>query len=130
MNRSTRSTFADASNPNECGESIGRRRRVPTIGARFHDLPFVGRSTQWELLASIMAMVANGRSAIVAVTGEAGAGKTRLVAEALDSFPEPCRDRVHRCMRPVRRNQRVGTDRHRFVPPTRTRSGRTTSAPA
>lgn len=65
----------------------GRQRRLPTIGARFHDVPFVGRSTQWELLASIMAMVANGRSAIVAVTGEAGAGKTRLVAEALDSFP-------------------------------------------
>jgi class 3 adenylate cyclase/tetratricopeptide (TPR) repeat protein len=65
----------------------GRRRRVPTIGARFYDVPFVGRSTQWELLASVMAMVANGRSAIVAVAGEAGAGKTRLVAEALDSFP-------------------------------------------
>ncbi|HSP30153.1 MAG TPA: AAA family ATPase, partial [Ilumatobacteraceae bacterium] len=53
----------------------------------FHDVPFVGRSTQQELLASIMAMVANGRSAIVSVTGEAGAGKTRLVSEALDSFP-------------------------------------------
>ena len=65
----------------------GRRRRVPRIGARFHDVAFVGRSTQWELLASIMAMVANGRSAIVSVTGEAGAGKTRLVAEALDAFP-------------------------------------------
>jgi class 3 adenylate cyclase/tetratricopeptide (TPR) repeat protein len=65
----------------------GRRRRVPRIGAGFHDVAFVGRSTQWELLASIMAMVANGRSAIVSVTGEAGAGKTRLVAEALDAFP-------------------------------------------
>jgi class 3 adenylate cyclase/tetratricopeptide (TPR) repeat protein len=65
----------------------GRRRRVPKIGAGFHDVAFVGRSTQWELLASIMAMVANGRSAIVSVTGEAGAGKTRLVAEALDAFP-------------------------------------------
>jgi class 3 adenylate cyclase/tetratricopeptide (TPR) repeat protein len=68
-------------------EVTGRRRRVPTIGARFHDVAFVGRSTQRKLLASIMAMVANGRSAIAAVTGEAGAGKTRLVAEALDSFP-------------------------------------------
>jgi len=65
----------------------GRRRRVPRIGAGFYDVPFVGRSTQWELLASIMAMVANGRSGIVSVSGEAGAGKTRLVAEALDSFP-------------------------------------------
>jgi len=65
----------------------GRRRRVPTIGARFHDVPFVGRSTQRELVASIMAMVANGRSAVVSVTGVAGAGKTRLISEALDSFP-------------------------------------------
>ena len=65
----------------------GRRRAVPVIGPRFRDLPFVGRSTQWELLSSIMAMVANGRSAIVSVTGEAGSGKTRLVSEALDAFP-------------------------------------------
>ena len=66
---------------------VGRRRLVPTIGPRFHDVPFVGRTSQWELLASIMAMVANGQSAIVSVIGEAGAGKTRLVSEALDSFP-------------------------------------------
>jgi len=65
---------------------IGRQRRSPTIGAR-NDLPFVGRVTQRELLTSVMSMVAGGRSAIVAVTGEAGAGKTRLVSEALDAFP-------------------------------------------
>ena len=64
----------------------GRRRRVPSIGART-DFPFVGRSTQRELLSSIMAMVAGGRSAVVAVTGEAGSGKTRLVSEALEDFP-------------------------------------------
>jgi class 3 adenylate cyclase/tetratricopeptide (TPR) repeat protein len=73
--------------PERVWRVTGRRRRVPKIGAGFRDVPFVGRSTQWELLASIMAMVANGRSAIVSVVGEAGAGKTRLVAEALDSFP-------------------------------------------
>jgi class 3 adenylate cyclase/tetratricopeptide (TPR) repeat protein len=73
--------------PERVWRVIGRQRRVPTIGPRFHDVPFVGRSTQRELLASIMAMVANGRSAIVSVTGEAGAGKTRLVSEALDAFP-------------------------------------------
>ncbi len=73
--------------PERVWRVTGRRRRVPRIGAGFHDVAFVGRSTQWELLASIMAMVANGRSAIVSVTGEAGAGKTRLVAEALDAFP-------------------------------------------
>jgi class 3 adenylate cyclase/tetratricopeptide (TPR) repeat protein len=73
--------------PERAWRVTGRRRRVPRIGSGFHNVAFVGRSTQWELLASIMAMVANGRSAIVSVTGEAGAGKTRLVAEALEAFP-------------------------------------------
>ncbi|MGB0112488.1 MAG: adenylate/guanylate cyclase domain-containing protein, partial [Ilumatobacteraceae bacterium] len=65
---------------------VGRQRRVPMIGAR-NDLPFVGRSTQRELLASVMSLVAGGRSAVVSVSGEAGSGKSRLVSEALDSFP-------------------------------------------
>jgi len=56
----------------------GLHRRLPTIGTRT-DVPFVGRANQRELLASVMTMVANGRSAVVAVTGEAGSGKTRLV---------------------------------------------------
>lgn len=67
----------------------GWQRRVPGIGAKFHDVAFVGRSTQRELLSSIMAMVANGRSAIVSVAGDAGAGKSRLVSEALAAFPSP-----------------------------------------
>ena len=65
---------------------LGRQRRIPSIGTRT-DIPFVGRSTQRELLASIMTMVAGGRSAVVAVSGEAGSGKTRLVNEALEDFP-------------------------------------------
>lgn len=73
--------------PERVWRVVGRRRRAPSMGVRQHDVPFVGRATQSELLASIMAMVANGRSAIVSVTGEAGAGKTRLVAEALEMFP-------------------------------------------
>ena len=64
----------------------GLHRRLPTIGTRT-DIPFVGRATQRELLSSVMSMVANGRSAVVAVTGEAGAGKTRLVSEMLQRFP-------------------------------------------
>ncbi len=66
----------------------GRRRHTPIVGVRT-DAPFVGRVEQRELLASIMAMVASGRSAVVAVSGEAGAGKTRLIAEALEDFPGP-----------------------------------------
>ncbi len=65
---------------------VRRQRRLPMVGTR-RDLPFVGRSTQRELLASIMAMVAGGRSAVVSVSGEAGSGKTRLVSEALEDFP-------------------------------------------
>jgi class 3 adenylate cyclase/tetratricopeptide (TPR) repeat protein len=65
---------------------LGRQRRLPAVGAR-RDVPFVGRSTQRELLASIMTMVAGGRSAVVSVTGEAGSGKTRLISEALEDFP-------------------------------------------
>ncbi|WP_158412373.1 ATP-binding protein [Ilumatobacter nonamiensis] len=54
-----------------------------------HDRPFVGRATQRELFASVMGLVAGGRSAIVSVTGEAGSGKTRLVTESLARFPHP-----------------------------------------
>jgi len=65
---------------------LGRQRRAITAG-RGQRTPFVGRGPQRELLQSVMTMVANGRSATVSVTGEAGAGKTRLVNEMLDDFP-------------------------------------------
>jgi len=65
---------------------VRRQRRLPMVGTR-RDLPFVGRATQRELLSSVMAMVAGGRSAVVSVSGEAGSGKTRLVSEALEDFP-------------------------------------------
>ncbi len=65
---------------------LGRRRSQIRSGNR-HRVPFVGRATQRELLQSVMTMVANGRSATVSVTGEAGAGKTRLVNELVDDFP-------------------------------------------
>ena len=65
---------------------VGRQRRLPMSGGRTL-VPFIGRLTQRELLQSVMTMVANGRSAVVSVTGEAGAGKTRLVNEMLTEFP-------------------------------------------
>jgi class 3 adenylate cyclase/tetratricopeptide (TPR) repeat protein len=64
----------------------GVQRRVPAIGVR-NSVPFIGRVDKRELLSSVMSMVSNGRSAVVTVTGEAGAGKTRLVSEMLDHFP-------------------------------------------
>ncbi|MGA9279465.1 ATP-binding protein, partial [Ilumatobacter sp.] len=54
-----------------------------------HDRAFVGRISQRELFASVMGLVAGGRSAIVSVSGEAGSGKTRLVNESLAKFPNP-----------------------------------------
>ncbi len=65
---------------------VGRQRRLPSVVTR-PDRLFVGRATQRELLASVMTMVAGGRSAVVSVSGEAGSGKTRLVSEALADFP-------------------------------------------
>jgi class 3 adenylate cyclase/tetratricopeptide (TPR) repeat protein len=74
------------SQPERVWRIVGRRRRVPGVGGRA-DVAFVGRASQRELLASVMTMVANGRSAVVSVSGEAGSGKSRLVAEALEDFP-------------------------------------------
>lgn len=64
----------------------GRLNRAFRHSSR-HDLPFVGRSSQRELLSSVMGLVAGGNGAVVSVTGEAGSGKTRLVNEAIARFP-------------------------------------------
>ena len=60
-------------------------RSLPAVSR--HDLPFVGRNSQRELLSSVMGLVAEGSGAVVSVSGEAGSGKTRLVNEALSRFP-------------------------------------------
>lgn len=60
-------------------------RNLPQVSR--HDLPFVGRNSQRELLSSVMGLVADGNGAVVCVSGEAGSGKTRLVTEALARFP-------------------------------------------
>lgn len=49
------------------------------------DTPFVGRSAQRAQFADAISHAAAGTSAIVAVVGEAGSGKTRLIAEMLDT---------------------------------------------
>ena len=64
----------------------GRTDRALATASR-HDLPFVGRASQRELFQSVMGLVADGRGAVVSVSGEAGSGKTRLVKEALRHFP-------------------------------------------
>lgn len=50
------------------------------------DVPFVGRRGELAMLSAVMSTVLEGRSAIVAVSGEPGIGKSRLVAEALRPF--------------------------------------------
>lgn len=47
------------------------------------DLGFVGRRAELGMLSAVTSTVMGGRSAIVAVTGEPGIGKSRLVSEAL-----------------------------------------------
>ncbi|HEY7484086.1 MAG TPA: LuxR C-terminal-related transcriptional regulator [Streptosporangiaceae bacterium] len=48
----------------------------------------VDRDEELQGLSAVAAQVAGGRSGAVAVTGEAGAGKTRLAAEFLSSLPD------------------------------------------
>ena len=48
------------------------------------DVPFVGRDTELDVLSNLASISVGGRSAIVAVTGEPGIGKSRLVARGGD----------------------------------------------
>lgn len=48
------------------------------------DVAFVGRREELGMLAAVTSTVLAGRGAVVAVSGEPGIGKSRLVSEALD----------------------------------------------
>jgi class 3 adenylate cyclase/tetratricopeptide (TPR) repeat protein len=51
---------------------------------RWHsDVPFVGRDAELGMLGAVRSTVLSGRSAIVAISGEPGIGKSRLVHEAI-----------------------------------------------
>lgn len=50
--------------------------------------PMVGRDREFEEIRSALAELRTGHGAIVAVEGEAGLGKSRLIVEALQSFAE------------------------------------------
>ena len=49
----------------------------------FYSLPMVGRQAELELIAEKMEQATQGQGQIVAITAEAGMGKSRLVAEAI-----------------------------------------------
>jgi DNA-binding SARP family transcriptional activator/tetratricopeptide (TPR) repeat protein len=63
---------------------VPSRQRAVTTGRAFGGLPFVGRASE---LACLRTAVARGE--VVALGGVAGAGKSRLVAEATRDGPQP-----------------------------------------
>jgi len=63
---------------------LGTAQRGTELCVR-RDTPFVGRVDQRAQFANAIVHAAAGTSATVAVVGEAGSGKTRLIAEMLDS---------------------------------------------
>lgn len=50
-------------------------------------LPFVGRTTELETLHEGLTGIRDGRLGVVLVEGEAGIGKTRTIAQAVDRLP-------------------------------------------
>ncbi len=52
------------------------------------DVPFVGRGTEREMLHAVTSIVRSGRGAVVAIAGEAGIGKSRLVHETVSALIE------------------------------------------
>jgi len=59
------------------------RRRASDLREPEYALPLVGRTTELGLLQDKAALALQGQGQIVGITGEAGIGKTRLVAEAI-----------------------------------------------
>jgi DNA-binding SARP family transcriptional activator len=70
----------------ETGDSE-RLRKQPTMASSLFPVasPFVGRSGELAALSEYIGALERQRGAVVAVVGEAGIGKTRLVTEALRS---------------------------------------------
>lgn len=77
--------------PVEAYRLVGpRARRGPTRGLPGVLTPMVGRAEELEtLLEAIHALEREGRGRLVLVTGEAGIGKSRLVAEAMRRLEGP-----------------------------------------
>ena len=65
-----------------------REKIVPTRGIAGLHSPLVGRDAEWAQLRAAIDGLQNGRGFVVAVVGEAGIGKSRLMAEARRSAPD------------------------------------------
>ncbi len=59
------------------------RRQTSELREPEYALPLVGRTAELELLEKKLTLALQGRGQIVGITGEAGIGKSRLVAEAI-----------------------------------------------
>jgi DNA-binding winged helix-turn-helix (wHTH) protein/tetratricopeptide (TPR) repeat protein len=71
---------------------IGEVRSAPrsnrTENQPFEELPFVGRKTEMKILRELLrSSVAEARGHLILIRGEAGIGKTRLLAEFLKTVP-------------------------------------------
>jgi predicted ATPase/class 3 adenylate cyclase len=64
---------------------------TPMRGIGGLSAPLIGRDRELEEIRSGLRAVAEGKGGIRAVTGEAGLGKSRLIAEALHSLPNGAR---------------------------------------
>jgi len=67
-------------------ERVWRAMGLEHVGTELRvnrDTPFVGRARQQKVLADVIDDLRAGRGALVSIVGEAGSGKTRLIAEAL-----------------------------------------------
>jgi class 3 adenylate cyclase/tetratricopeptide (TPR) repeat protein len=81
------------SEPVECYEVVAAKTAPGSMrGLEGLSSPLVGRNSEIALLAERLADLGQGRGSVVAVVGEAGLGKSRLVAELRnrrDALPEP-----------------------------------------
>ena len=60
-----------------------QERRALRLQEPVYALPMVGREQELELIAAKMDLALEGKGQVVGVTGEAGMGKSRLVAEVI-----------------------------------------------
>jgi class 3 adenylate cyclase/tetratricopeptide (TPR) repeat protein len=95
-------TLKGKSEPVRVFHALASRARLGTDLTRTHDSPFVGREIDLALLTSLFdKTVAVNSAQLVTVVGEAGLGKSRLVAELagyVDARPQLVTWRQGRCL--------------------------------
>jgi len=66
---------------------VGLKAGRPADRQDGHATPMVGREAESELISNTLSGLIGGSASILAVTGEAGVGKSRLISEAKKSLP-------------------------------------------